>query len=45
MDGRMGEISPISEVGDGTDEVEALRNLKGFRALIGKLAAIGRFLT
>lgn len=45
MDGHMGEISPTSGVGEGADEVEALRNLKGFLALIGKLAVIGRFLT
>jgi hypothetical protein len=45
MDGHMGRISPISGVGEGADEVEARRNLKGFLALIGKLAVIGRFLT
>ena len=45
MDGDMGRMSPISGVGEGADEVEARRNLKGFLAFIGKLAVIGRFLT
>jgi len=30
MDGCIGRISPISGVGEGADEVEARRNLKGF---------------
>lgn len=38
-------MSPISGVGEGADEVEARRNLKGFLAFIGKLVVIGRFLT
>jgi hypothetical protein len=45
MEGHSGRISPISGVGEGAGEVEGRRNLKGFLALIGKLAAIGRFLT
>lgn len=45
MDWYTGGISPISGVGEGTDEVEARRILKGFLALIGKLAVTGRFLT
>jgi len=45
MEGYTGRISPISGVGEGADEVDARRNLKGFLALIGKLAVIGRFLT
>ena len=45
MDGGMGRISSIAGVGEGADEVEARRNLKGFLALIGKCAVIGRFLT
>lgn len=45
MEGYSGGISPISGVGEGADEIEARRNLKGFLALIGKLAVIGRFLT
>ena len=45
MGGYMGRISLISGVGEGADEVDARRNLKGFFGLIGKLAVIGRFLT
>lgn len=45
MRGHTGRISPIIGVGEGADEVEVRRNLKGFLALIGKLAVIGRFLT
>jgi hypothetical protein len=45
INGHTGRISPIIGVGEGADEVEVRRNLKGFLALIGKLAVIGRFLT
>ena len=45
MEGCTGRSSPISGVGEGADEVEARRSLKGFLALIGKLAVIERFLT
>jgi len=45
MDGDTGGISSISGFGEGADEVEARRNLKGFLALIGKFAVIGRLLT
>jgi len=41
--GHVGEISPISGAGDGADEVDARRNLKGFLVLLGKFAVIGRF--
>lgn len=40
-----GRISATMGVGEGVDEVEVRRNLKGFLALIEKLAVIGRFLT
>jgi len=43
MDVGTGRISPISGVGDGADEVETRRNLKGFLVLLGKLADHGRF--
>lgn len=45
INGHTGRISPIMGVGEGADDVEVRRNLKGFLALIGKLAVIGRFLT
>lgn len=45
MDGYTGRISLVSGVGEGADEVEARRNLKGFLDLIGKFAVTGRFLT
>lgn len=45
MGGHPERVSPISGVGEGADEIEARRNLKGFLALIGKFAVIGRFLT
>ena len=45
MDGCTGRSSPVSGVGEGADEVEARRNLKGFLALIGKFAVIRCFLT
>lgn len=40
-----GRISATTGVGEGVDDVEVRRNLKGFLALIEKLAVIGRFLT
>ena len=40
-----GRISATVGVGEGVDDVEVRRNLKGFLALIEKLAVIGRFLT
>jgi len=45
MRGDTERFSSISGVGEGADEVEARRNLKGILALIGKFAVIGRFLT
>jgi hypothetical protein len=42
-DGHTGRISPTMGVGE-TAGVEVRRNLKGFLALIGRLAVIGRFL-
>ena len=43
--GQTGGISPTTGVGDVVDDVEVRRNLKGFLALIGKLAVVERFLT
>lgn len=45
IDGYAGRISPIIGVGEGAEDVEVRRNLKGFLGLIGKLAVIERFLT
>lgn len=45
MNGNTGRISPMIGAGSGMGDAEARRNLKGFLALIGKLADIGRFLT
>jgi len=45
INGHTGRFSPIIGVGEEEDDVEVRRNLKGFLALIGKLAVIGRFLT
>ena len=43
IDGHTGGISPIIGTGEGVDDVEVRRNLKGFLALIEKLAVVGRF--